>query len=205
MHPLTSRLIWFLNSYIINSNNNHNFSHLKLKTIIINHIKMKLLTHTLLMSRPFLKNELYRRATTSLNNNSIRCATTDAATKLFSEKHEWIATQDKKIGRVGITNHAQEALGDVVYVQAPEVGSKFAQFDEVGAIESVKAASELITPVSGEIVAINEKLQEKPGLVNSDCYGEGWLYDVKLDEPQELDNLMTEEQYQKFLESGEGA
>lgn len=137
--------------------------------------------------------------------DTIRFASS-AATKLFSEKHEWIATKDnQKTGRVGITNHAQEALGDVVYVQVPEVGSKFAQFDEVGAIESVKAASELVTPVSGEIINVNANLEEKPSLVNSDCYGEGWLYDIKLDEPKELDNLMTEEQYHKFLESGEGA
>lgn len=129
-----------------------------------------------------------------------RYATT-VASRLFTEKHEWIATQDKKIGRVGITNHAQEALGDVVYVQTPDVGSKYTQFDEVGAIESVKAASELVAPVSGEVVGINDKLGEKPGLVNSDCYGDGWLYDIKLDNPKELDKLMTEDQYNKFLTS----
>lgn len=125
-----------------------------------------------------------------------------ASTRLFTEKHEWISMLDdkKQIGRVGISNHAQEALGDVVYVQSPEVGSKIAQFDEVGAIESVKAASELLTPVSGEVVGVNKQLEEKPGLVNSDCYNEGWLFEVKLNDKGELDKLMSEEQYNKYLE-----
>lgn len=124
------------------------------------------------------------------------------ASRLFTEKHEWIHMQDesKVIGRVGISNHAQEALGDVVYVQSPEVGTKICQFDEVGAIESVKAASELLTPVSGEVVAINDRLEEKPGLVNTDCYGDGWLFEVKLSDTKELDKLMSEDQYKKYLE-----
>lgn len=127
----------------------------------------------------------------------IRCAS-----RLYTEKHEWISLkQDQQsIGRVGISNHAQEALGDVVYIQAPEVGAKFSQFDEVGAIESVKAASELVTPVSGEVVSNNELLEGKPGLVNSDCYGDGWLFEIKLTDPKELDKLMSEEQYTKYLE-----
>lgn len=124
-----------------------------------------------------------------------------SSTKLFTEKHEWIhVKEDKQVGRVGISNHAQEALGDVVYVQAPDVGAKFAQFDEVGAIESVKAASELIAPVSGEVTLINKKLEDKPSLVNTDCYGDGWLYEIKLDNSKELDKLMDEEKYNKYLE-----
>ena len=101
---------------------------------------------------------------------------------------------------MGISNHAQEALGDVVYVQVPEVGSSFSQFDEVGAIESVKAASELMTPVSGEITTVNSSLEEKPGLVNSNCYDEGWLYEIKMKDKKELENLMTEEKYNEYLE-----
>lgn len=124
-----------------------------------------------------------------------------SSVKLFTEKHEWISLQDdKQVGKIGISNHAQEALGDVVYVQTPDIGVKFAQFDEVGAIESVKAASELLTPVSGEVVSVNKKLEEKPGLVNTDCYGEGWLFEIKLDDSKELDKLMDEEKYQKYLE-----
>lgn len=124
--------------------------------------------------------------------------------RLFTEKHEWISvkSEEDKVARVGISNHAQEALGDVVYVQTPDVGSKFKQFDEVGAIESVKAASELLTPVSGEIVTINEQLADKPGLVNTDCYKEGWLFEIKLDNPKELENLMDESKYNKYLEEG---
>lgn len=121
--------------------------------------------------------------------------------RLFTEKHEWLAVKEN-VGRVGISNHAQEALGDVVYVQSPEVGAKCAQFDEVGAIESVKAASEIVTPISGEISAINEKLEEKPGLVNTDCYGEGWLFEIKIEDPKELEKLMSEDQYNKYLQEG---
>jgi glycine cleavage system H protein len=134
--------------------------------------------------------------------------------RLFTEKHEWISVTNDgsggdaggaKIGRVGISNHAQEALGDVVYVQTPDVGNKYKQFDEVGAIESVKAASELLTPVSGEITRVNEKLADKPGLVNSDCYQEGWLFEIKLDDSKELDNLMDEDKYNKFLEQSDAS
>lgn len=123
-----------------------------------------------------------------------------ASTRLFTEKHEWVSIENK-VGRVGISQHAQEALGDVVYVQLPEIGEKFAQFDEVGAIESVKAASELTTPVSGEILKINEKLATAPSVVNADCYNDGWLFEIKLNDEKELDKLMNEEQYNSFLRS----
>lgn len=128
------------------------------------------------------------------------------ASRFFTQKHEWISIKkdNPNVGRVGISNHAQEALGDVVYVQNPDLGSKFSQFDEVGAIESVKAASELLIPVSGEVVEVNKKLEEKPGLVNSDCYGDGWLFDVKLDDTKEIDKLMDEDAYKKYLETESG-
>lgn len=121
----------------------------------------------------------------------------------FTKEHEWISVADNKadVGRVGISNHAQEALGDVVYVQMPDMGRKCKQFEEVGAIESVKAASELLTPVSGEISKVNEKLADQPGLINTDCYKDGWLFEIKLDDPKELDNLMDEEKYKSFLAS----
>lgn len=130
-----------------------------------------------------------------------------ASTKLFTEKHEWIEVRDgePKLGRVGISNHAQEALGDVVYVQTPEAGAKYKQFDEVGAIESVKAASELLTPVSGEIVQVNEKLGDKPGLVNTNCYDDGWLFEIKLENPKELDVLMDEDKYNDYLKEGDNS
>lgn len=123
-------------------------------------------------------------------------------TKLFTKKHEWISVKDQ-VGRIGVSQHAQEALGDVVYVQLPEVGAKFNQFDEAGAIESVKAASDLMAPISGEVVSQNNKLEEKPGLVNSDCYGDGWIFEMKVKDPKELNELMSEEQYNKFLKESQ--
>lgn len=122
-----------------------------------------------------------------------------ASSRLFTEKHEWLTVKED-ICRVGISDHAQDALGDVVYVQLPDIGTKCAQFEEVGAIESVKAASEVLSPISGEVVAVNTQLEEKPSLVNSDCYGEGWLFEVKIDNVKEMDNLMDETQYKKYLE-----
>lgn len=123
-----------------------------------------------------------------------------STTMRFTKKHEWITIKgDESIGRVGISDHAQYSLGDIVYVQLPELGAKLVQFDEVGAIESVKAASELYSPVSGEVVAVNEKLEDKPSLVNKDCYGDGWLFEIKLDDMKQFDKLMDDEQYTKFL------
>lgn len=131
---------------------------------------------------------------------AINFAQTRLASLYFSKKHEWVSVGDNKSAKVGISQHAQEALGDVVYVQLPEVGSNPNQFDEVGAIESVKAASELLTPVSGKITEINKKLEEKPSLVNSDCHGDGWMFQIELKDPSEVDKLMNEEQYNKYLE-----
>nr|XP_007992366.2 glycine cleavage system H protein, mitochondrial isoform X1 [Chlorocebus sabaeus] len=95
----------------------------------------------------------------------------------FTEKHEWITTENG-IGTVGISNFAQEALGDVVYCSLPEVGTKLNKQDEFGALESVKAASELYSPLSGEVTEINEALAENPGLVNKSCYEDGFLISV---------------------------
>lgn len=127
-----------------------------------------------------------------------------AQERAYTKKHEWVCLKDdKKVGRVGVSNHAQEALGDVVYVQLPEVGSSHGQFEEIGAIESVKAASGLFTPVSGEIVGINSELEGEPGLINKDCYGKGWLYEIKLENVDELKTLMNEEEYENFLKTSE--
>jgi len=125
-----------------------------------------------------------------------------ASDRRYSDKHEWLALDStQKVGTVGISKYAEEALGDVVYVQLPDVDQQFAQNDEVGAVESVKAASEIFTPVSGRIVEINDKLEDKPGLVNSSCYESGWLFRIELSQKEELDQLMDEESYQKFLKS----
>ncbi|XP_033065879.1 glycine cleavage system H protein, mitochondrial-like [Trachypithecus francoisi] len=117
----------------------------------------------------------------------------------FTEKHEWIT--ENGIGTVGISNFAQEALGDVVYCSLPEVGTKLKKQDEFGALESVKAASELYSPLSGEVTEINEALAENPGLVNKSCYEDGWLIKMTLSNPSELDELMSEEAYEKYIKS----
>uniref|UniRef100_A0A8C8YEY7 Glycine cleavage system H protein n=2 Tax=Panthera TaxID=9688 RepID=A0A8C8YEY7_PANLE len=117
----------------------------------------------------------------------------------FTDKHEWIITENG-IGTVGISNFAQEALGDVVYCSLPEVGTKLKQ-EEFGALESVKAASELYSPLSGEVTEINEALAENPGLVNKSCYEDGWLIKKTLSNPSELDELMSEEAYEKYIKS----
>nr|XP_027195873.1 glycine cleavage system H protein, mitochondrial-like [Dermatophagoides pteronyssinus] len=118
----------------------------------------------------------------------------------YSEKHEWVLldSNDKTIGTVGISQYAQESLGDVVYVQLPEIDSEFNQNDEIGAIESVKAANEIYTPVSGTIIDINKNLEEKPGLINTSCYDDGWLFKIRIKDSKEIDGLMDEQAYEEF-------
>jgi glycine cleavage system H protein len=108
---------------------------------------------------------------------------------------------DGAVGTVGISNYAQEALGDVVYAQLPDVGTSFRQGDESGALESVKAASEIYSPVSGDVSEKNTAVEETPSLVNTSCYDKGWLFKVKLAKPSELDDLLSEKQYEDFLKS----
>jgi glycine cleavage system H protein len=122
------------------------------------------------------------------------------AERRYSEKHEWV-TLEGNVGTVGVSKYAQEALGDVVYVQLPDIGSEYSADDEVGAVESVKAASEVYTPLSGKIVDINKALEDKPGLVNSSCYENGWLFKVELSKKEEYEALMNEDSYTKYLQS----
>ena len=117
----------------------------------------------------------------------------------YTEAHEWISVEDG-IGTVGITDYAQSQLGDVVYVELPETGREVAQNDEAAVVESVKAASDVYAPVSGEIVEINEALADAPGTVNESAAGEGWFYRIKLSEPSELEDLMDESAYKTFVE-----
>ncbi|XP_048654498.1 glycine cleavage system H protein, mitochondrial-like [Marmota marmota marmota] len=118
----------------------------------------------------------------------------------FTEKQEWI-TIENGIGTVGISNFAQEALGDVVYCSLPEVGTKLKKQDEFGALENVKAASELYSPLSGEVTEINEALAKNPRLVNKSCYKDDWLIKMTLSDSSELDDLMSEEAYEKYVKS----
>ncbi|XP_075621579.1 glycine cleavage system H protein, mitochondrial [Balearica regulorum gibbericeps] len=118
----------------------------------------------------------------------------------FTDKHEWISVENG-IGTVGISNFAQEALGDVVYCSLPEIGTKLNKHDEFGALESVKAASELYSPLSGEVTEINAALADNPGLVNKSCYQDGWLIKMTVENPAELDELMSEDAYEKYIKS----
>ncbi|PKM21615.1 MAG: glycine cleavage system protein H [Gammaproteobacteria bacterium HGW-Gammaproteobacteria-14] len=118
----------------------------------------------------------------------------------YAKSHEWIRLEDDGTAYVGISEHAQEAMGDLVYVELPDVGAKVASSDETGVVESVKAASDIYAPVSGEILEVNETLADSPELVNQDCYGDGWLYRIKIVDKAELDDLMSAEEYAAQLE-----
>lgn len=115
----------------------------------------------------------------------------------YTEDHEWL-TLDGDIATVGITVHAQEALGDVVFVDLPAVGATMAQKETAGVVESVKAAADVYMPVSGEVVAVNEALRDDPSLANSDPLGAGWFFKVKLSDKSQLDALMDETGYSAF-------
>ena len=119
----------------------------------------------------------------------------------FSKDHEWVNSADAAAAVVGITVHAQDALGDVVFVDLPEVGATLAQGEVAGVVESVKAAADVYMPVSGEVVEVNEALRADPSLANSDPLGAGWFFKVKLSAPAELDALMDETTYGSFAAS----
>ncbi len=118
----------------------------------------------------------------------------------YSEGHEWIRVEGE-VGVVGITDYAQDQLGDVVYVELPEVGHRVERAAEAAVVESVKAASEVYAPATGEVVAVNDALNDDPSAVNSDPEGAGWFIKIKLDDVAELDRLMDAEAYRKYLES----
>ena len=116
----------------------------------------------------------------------------------YTKEHEWVRVEGD-IGVVGITAHAQDALGDITFIENPKIGAKFSQGDQTGTVESVKAVSEIYSPVSDEITAINKELENNPELVNQDPYQKGWLYKVKLSNKSEIDNLLSYDCYQKLL------
>ncbi|MCC5959691.1 glycine cleavage system protein GcvH [Roseinatronobacter sp. S2] len=116
----------------------------------------------------------------------------------FTEEHEWLRVEGDVVV-VGITEHAAEQLGDVVFVELPEIEAMVAKGDEVCVIESVKAASDILAPVDGEIVAVNEALVDSPALVNEDPQGDAWFFKMKLDDLGVLDDLMSEDEYKEFL------
>jgi glycine cleavage system H protein len=118
----------------------------------------------------------------------------------FTKEHEWIRV-DGDTATVGISNHAQEQLGDIVFAEIPEAGRKLSKGQEAAVVESVKAASDVYAPVSGEVVEGNQAVADDPALVNSDPEGQGWFFKVKLDNPGELDGLMDEASYQDWVKT----
>jgi glycine cleavage system H protein len=116
----------------------------------------------------------------------------------YTKEHEWIKPEGE-IATVGITDYAQKQLGDVVFVELPEVGIKVEQMKPFGVIEAVKAVSDLFSPVTGEITEVNSKLQSQSNLINSDPYGEGWIIKVKIEDPKQLDLLLSPADYRKLV------
>ena len=117
----------------------------------------------------------------------------------FSKEHEWIKIDSEGVATVGITDHAQELLGDMVYVELPEVSNHVATGDETGVVESVKAASDIYAPIAGKIVEVNEVLADEPELVNSDPYNEGWLYKMSVADKADLDALLAADEYAELI------
>lgn len=118
----------------------------------------------------------------------------------YTKDHDWIEVLENNKVRIGITEYAQEQLGDIVYVELPEVGDIFEANEEFGTVESVKSVSEILAPVSGKIVTINEVLEEEPELVNDDATGQGWFVEMETEGEVDTSNLLSKEAYEKILE-----
>jgi len=123
---------------------------------------------------------------------------------LYSKDHEWILVRDD-VGTIGITDYAQHELGDVVYVDLPEVGDTFEASEPFGSVESVKAVSEVFCPVGGEIVEVNSKLEESPELINESPHQKAWMVKIRLADPEELKELLSAEEYEEYLEEQSGS
>ncbi len=119
----------------------------------------------------------------------------------YSREHEWVIVSNEGYAIVGITHFAQDSLGDVVFVELPEVGGEVGQFEKMGEIESVKAVSDLFSPVSGKVIERNDRLLEEPELVNDSPYEDGWMLKVEMDDSSEIDNLLSSSEYDSLLES----
>lgn len=119
--------------------------------------------------------------------------------RLYSKDHEWILPLGENLVRIGITEYAVKQLGDVVYVEVPEVDAEVSAGGEIGTVESIKSASEIFSPVTGIIIAVNEELEDGPELVNASPFEEGWFAEIQLENPIELQGLLTEEQYKTYI------
>lgn len=118
----------------------------------------------------------------------------------YTKDHEWIDIQDN-VGKVGITEYAQEALGDITYIDLPDIGKEVEQFEQLASIESVKAASDIFSPLSGKVLEVNDELSTDPGLINKDCFEKGWIAKIEITAPEEQSNLMTSDEYKNYLKS----
>lgn len=119
---------------------------------------------------------------------------------LYTKEHEWIV-MDENVAMVGISEYAQAALGDITFIELPAIDDEVDQFGELASIESVKAASDIFSPISGTVIEVNEDLNDKPGLINRSAYEKGWIAKIQISDEEELSNLMTADEYEKFLES----
>lgn len=117
----------------------------------------------------------------------------------YTEEHEWLEADDEGVVTVGITGHAAEQLGDVVFVELPDEGTTVSKDDEVVVIESVKAASDILAPIDGEIIEVNSTLSDNPAMVNDDPQGDAWFFKMKASDPSQMDEFMDEAAYQKFI------
>ena len=120
----------------------------------------------------------------------------------YSKDHEWIKVEGD-VASIGITDYAQHSLGDVVFVELPDVGDKFGTHEAFGSVESVKAVSEIFMPIAGEVVEVNEGLNDNPEAVNSDPYGDAWMIKIKMDNPGEADKMLTAAEYEEYLSENE--
>jgi len=119
---------------------------------------------------------------------------------LYTKEHEWVSIEDN-LATVGISDYAQEALGDVTYVELPDEEAEVEQFEQFVSVESVKAASDIYAPMGGKITEVNRKLEDNPALINKDCYGKGWIAKIDVRDMDESTNLMSAEEYRSYLES----
>ncbi|WP_338450723.1 glycine cleavage system protein GcvH [Niallia oryzisoli] len=129
--------------------------------------------------------------------------TNATANLLYSKEHEWVLQLDGNRVRIGISDYAQKALGDIVFVENPVVDDEVTADETMGSVESVKAVSDLFSPVSGVVVRVNETLEDEPQLINEQPYEAGWLVEVELSNPEELESLLKEDEYQAFISEGE--
>jgi len=120
---------------------------------------------------------------------------------LYTKEHEWVSIDDDETVTMGITDYAQEQLGDITFIELPGDGDQLEQFEQVASIESVKAASDIFSPMSGEVLEVNSELDTDPGLINKSPYAKGWIVRIKITDPDEKNNLMTAEEYREYLVS----